>query len=617
MKITIERDPPAGKPRASLLERWAETCTSLLKIAAFAAAVLLAGGVVYALIADRKTVTVIAPFEISADVIAKGYSPALFQALFAGYLGDIDSSARSQILRIGPSPDRGLELEVAGTHVSYGALRQIVRRFSKSEDTVLSGTVTGGAQLSLRILISRPEGTVESVLVTGPAGSGSEIEDLAKRAAVQTVGRIAPSFASGYMVALESAACADKINCEFTESLLLLKSQLGARDDEQRYAANLHLAYILLTHSKHVPSLAATPPAELRRRAAVIAESAVRIFPNRPYAYDSLGQIAIEEGTAASRASALAYLRTAAEKGGDIAFIHADLAKALVYSGQEQAALEEFARAEKLNPNDANNDLEWGKALAILGQHEKAVEKFNAAAELNWSLYDARRNAAASLLVLGRKQAALDQLDWIIEIARLEQPTNELPDVYKDRGNILYSLGRKADAERDFDRVTQLKGNALWQTNLVSGAYVDWGKIRFDEQNWDEAEAKFNALAIMGMHTGRWEGCCRSGISLTLRRQRFGRPPLASKATRASARSCRQCTWILRSCLSFEVTATRWRLENCSRLQSKRQVDFRVRRRWLSTNTVNGWQIAAGSRKRWTSSNKRTFRSMRSKSRRK
>jgi tetratricopeptide (TPR) repeat protein len=145
-----------------------------------------------------------------------------------------------------------------------------------------------------------------------------------------------------------------------------------------------------------------------------------------------------------------------------------------------EAALEGFAEAARLRPDEAQAVHMVGVAYAYLKDHQRAFEHCTEAIRLDPQLLKAHYQRAVSLRALGRFQEAIDGFTHSLTM------DSELVDAYYGRGMCHLELGDDAGALADLSRYieTEPAEPELLYTRGV--AYARLGRLELACQDWEE-----------------------------------------------------------------------------------------------------------------------------------
>lgn len=121
-----------------------------------------------------------------------------------------------------------------------------------------------------------------------------------------------------------------------------------------------------------------------------------------------------------------------------------NLANTLMYFGDKEGALENYAKAMKAKPGDEMVINNYGRALDLLGRREEAIEHFEGILETNNSYAPAHASLGKAYVAAGYPEKALKKYNEALEI------DGRLIDAHIGIGHLYAGLGGLAKAERHF-----------------------------------------------------------------------------------------------------------------------------------------------------------------------
>ncbi|MCC5631689.1 tetratricopeptide repeat protein [Nostoc sphaeroides CHAB 2801] len=118
-----------------------------------------------------------------------------------------------------------------------------------------------------------------------------------------------------------------------------------------------------------------------------------------------------------------------------------------------QAAIEDYNQAIRLNPNFAEAYNNRGAAHHTLGNNQTAINDYNQAIRLNPNFAEAYNNRGTAHHTLGNNQTAINDYNQAI---RLKPNYTE---AYNNRGTAHHTLGNNQTAINDYNQAIRLKPN--------------------------------------------------------------------------------------------------------------------------------------------------------------
>ena len=222
--------------------------------------------------------------------------------------------------------------------------------------------------------------------------------------------------------------------------------------------------------------------------------------PDNPQALHLYGVLQFQRG-AAAEAEALIRQSIAIEAG---ARALSDLGAIVGESGRVDEALEHFAAALRVEPNDVQTLVRQGNTLLGLQRHEAALAAFDRALARSPLVLDAWCNRGSALRALGCFDEALDTYDRALMV------DSRSFESWFNRGLVLRALQRPADALHCFDRAVEIRPGVAAMLTMRGQTLVDLGRL-------NEALAAFNEA--IAAEPARVDAIYNSAVAL----ERLGR----------------------------------------------------------------------------------------------
>lgn len=165
-----------------------------------------------------------------------------------------------------------------------------------------------------------------------------------------------------------------------------------------------------------------------------------------------------------------------------------NLANTLMYFGDPEGALENYAKAMKAKPGDETVVNNYGRALDMLGRREEAIEHFESILKKNKSYGPAHASLGKAYAAAGYPEKAIKKFNEALAL------DSRLLDAHLGIGNLYSGMGGLAMSERHFQEAVNTEpGNVNARLALVSNA-VFIGDFDLAMERLKEAE-KYNPNA--------------------------------------------------------------------------------------------------------------------------
>jgi Flp pilus assembly protein TadD len=145
---------------------------------------------------------------------------------------------------------------------------------------------------------------------------------------------------------------------------------------------------------------------------------------------------------------------------------HDNLGAALLRAGQVEPAMDQYALAVKLKPDDSDAYSNWGIALMESGRPGEAIAQFDQALKIDPDQAKVESNLGTALMQAGRMQEAAEAYRKALQ----GQPDNA--ELHSNLGLILMNTGRMPEAIEQFEQASNLMPeNAELHYNLGAALY--------------------------------------------------------------------------------------------------------------------------------------------------
>ena len=149
--------------------------------------------------------------------------------------------------------------------------------------------------------------------------------------------------------------------------------------------------------------------------------------------------------------------------------------------GRQKDAMDEYAKAIEIYPENAGAYNNRGLVYDDLGEHEKALEDYDKAIELDPNYAFAHNNRGNVYKKLGKYEKALGDYDKAIEL------NPNYANAYYNRGNGYEKLGQHEKALGDYDKAIELNPNYAAAYNNRGFIYDDLGQYEKALEDYDKA----------------------------------------------------------------------------------------------------------------------------------
>lgn len=190
----------------------------------------------------------------------------------------------------------------------------------------------------------------------------------------------------------------------------------------------------------------------------------------------------------------LAFLDGFVEKEPKFAAVYNNRGNAYSELNQLEAAIKEYSKAIKLDPNDVEAYYNRGNVCRKLKRYTRAIEEYSKAIELNPNFAIAYGNRGVSYRILSQYENAFKDYNKVIEL----NPNDAV--AYNNRGYAYAQLNQHERAIEDYDEAIKLnpnyaspytnRGNAYAQLNRYEKAIEEYNKAI--ELNPEDATAYYN-----------------------------------------------------------------------------------------------------------------------------
>lgn len=202
--------------------------------------------------------------------------------------------------------------------------------------------------------------------------------------------------------------------------------------------------------------------------------------PLDPVAYHRLALLKARSGMFAE---ARHFATEALQADQAFAPAHVVLGRLYLEEGVADAALNCFARALAIAPDDADALFAKGTALRRQGRNLEALESYRAALAQQPTQPELLCNHGNVLQDLGRHAEALESFDRALVVSP------QTPVLHYNRGNALMSLGRHEEAIRSFDTVIRMDPRSAEAWNNRGNAELELGRAEASLQSFGRAIA--------------------------------------------------------------------------------------------------------------------------------
>ena len=205
-----------------------------------------------------------------------------------------------------------------------------------------------------------------------------------------------------------------------------------------------------------------------QERMAAVYQKALKLSPNNPHLYQSLGNLAFSQG---NLEEARAFYQKALELDPQYFWAYKGLGDTLTHLQQTQTAMLAYEKAIELEPNNHYLYLSLGGLVFKQGNFEKAKSFYQKAIELDPQYFWAYKGLGDALTKLQQPEAAMLAYQKAIEL----DPNNH--HLYVSLGNLAFNQSNLEEAKSFYQKSVELDPQYFWGYKRLGDTLRKQGKI--------------------------------------------------------------------------------------------------------------------------------------------